>query len=148
MPMVPGSAQLRARARHLLGDTPAGPGLVAAAAVGVLAVVNRVDPNEPGHWPVCSVLSLTGLYCPGCGTTRMLHSLTEGDLAGALAMNPLALLLLPALGLYWLGWTRRVLTGASRRTILPAWAVWGFLLLVTTFAVLRNLPATAWLAPG
>jgi Protein of unknown function (DUF2752) len=96
----------------------AGPGAVAAVAAGGLALVHAVDPYRPGSYPVCPSLALTGLYCPGCGTLRMLHSLTDGDLAGALDMNPMALLLVPVLAGWWLAWTWRAARGrrpAARR---------------------------------
>lgn len=137
-----------ARVRHLLERTLLGPALVAAGSAGALLLVNRVDPNEAGHYPGCPFLALSGLYCPGCGSTRMLHSLSEADLAGALAMNPLALGLLPVLLLYWAAWVRRVVTGAPRRSVMPSWVVWAFLAVVVSYWVLRNVPATSWLAPG
>lgn len=137
-----------ARIRHLLGRTLLGPALVAAGSAGALLLANRVDPNEAGHYPTCPFLALSGLFCPGCGSTRMLHALSEADLAGALAMNPLALALLPVLVLYWAGWVRRVVTGAPRRSVMPSPVVWAFLVVVVSYWVLRNLPATAWLAPG
>ena len=41
--------------------------LAALAAVAMPTVfVAAVDPNTPGHYPVCPLLRLTGLYCPGC----------------------------------------------------------------------------------
>lgn len=42
--------------------------------------------------PLCLWRQLTGLPCAGCGGTRAVDSLLRGDLSGALAMNPLALL--------------------------------------------------------
>ena len=134
--------------QQLLEHTPLGPALVAGAALGAMAVLQVVDPNEPGHYPTCPVLTLTGWFCPGCGSMRMLHHLGDGDLAAAASMNPLALVLLPALVLYWLQWVRRTVTGRSRGTPMPGWVVWGFLVVSVVYAVLRNLTATAWLAPG
>lgn len=133
---------------HVLQRTVVGPVAVAFVAGAGALVLQRFDPNEAGHYPSCPFLLLTGLFCPGCGSTRMLHALTEGDLAGALAMNPLAVALLPVLGLYYVDWTRRVLTAARRRSTLPAAAVWAFLVLVVAFGIARNLPAGTWLAPG
>ena len=40
--------------------------------------------------PGCAWRSLTGWPCPGCGTTRAVLHLLNGDPAGALAHNPLA----------------------------------------------------------
>ncbi len=38
---------------------------------------------------ICLFKAMTGLPCLSCGTTRGLGLLARGDLAGALAMNPL-----------------------------------------------------------
>ncbi|MFC3687504.1 DUF2752 domain-containing protein [Aquipuribacter hungaricus] len=144
-PSRPGRVQ---HARTLLGTTLLGPALVAGAAAGSLLFLQVVDPTEPGHLPTCPVLTVTGLFCPGCGTLRMLHHLGDGDLVAAAAMNPLALVLLPVLVLYWLAWVRRTVTGRSRGTPAPAWVVWGFLVVCAVYAVLRNLPGMSVLAPG
>lgn len=37
----------------------------------------------------CPVHTLTGAYCPGCGTQRAIRELLAGDLAGALSQNAL-----------------------------------------------------------
>ncbi|MGF1663554.1 MAG: DUF2752 domain-containing protein [Kineosporiaceae bacterium] len=126
----------------------AGPGAVAAATACGLAVVHAVDPYRPGSYPVCPSLALTGLYCPGCGTLRMLHSVTDGDLAGALDMNPLALLLVPVLAGWWLAWTWRAARGRRRGVPPPAVVAWGFLAVLMAYALARNVPPGAWLAPG
>ena len=44
--------------------------------------------------------ALAGLPCPTCGSTRALGRLIRLDLAGALAMNPLATVALVALALW------------------------------------------------
>ncbi|MDM7831036.1 DUF2752 domain-containing protein [Cellulomonas edaphi] len=126
----------------------AGPAAVAAAAVGALAVLARVDPNAPGHYPTCPFLFLTGLYCPGCGALRALHDLTQLDLAGAWGMNPLLVLVLPALVAAWVGWTVRSARGRPRSLVVPARWINAFLVLVLVYWVARNVPALApWLAP-
>ena len=60
-----------------------------------------VDPHIEGRYPVCPVRFLTGLACPGCGSLRALHDLLHGNWSAAWRLNPLAMLLLPAL-LWWL----------------------------------------------
>lgn len=125
----------------------AGPAAVAVATVAGLAFVNQVDPNQAGHYPVCPFLSLTGLFCPGCGTLRALHALTHGDLSTGFARNPLTMLTVPFLLVVWLAWAVRELRGRGRATLAPAWLLYCLAAAQVTFWVLRNLPGFTWLAP-
>lgn len=117
----------------------------AAVAVGGLAVV---DPEQPGHYPSCPFLTATGWWCPGCGSLRAVHALTQGDLGTAIDRNVLTVLAVPALLIAWAAWLRRSLTGRPRsRWAAPPVALWGLLATVVVFWVLRNVPAGSWLAP-
>ncbi|HET9657375.1 MAG TPA: DUF2752 domain-containing protein [Kineosporiaceae bacterium] len=131
--------------------SPAGrvlaPLAVAAAAVCTAAYVGAVDPNQPGHYPTCPFLYLTGYYCPGCGSLRAIHAVVHGDLLQAVDRNPLTVAFLPYLVLTWISWLRRGITGAPRRDLAPPWVIWTLLGVVVAFWVLRNLPGFAWLAP-
>jgi hypothetical protein len=60
----------------------------AAAGAGGLAWLATHDPNTPGHYPACFLLSTTGYYCPACGGTRATYDLLHGDVAGAFARHP------------------------------------------------------------
>jgi hypothetical protein len=124
-----------------------GPLGVLAAGAAAFAVVNLVDPNEPGHYPTCPFLALTGDFCPGCGSLRSMHAVTQGDLAGAAGLNVLALASLPVLAVIWLRWTRRTWTGAARPQPVPAAWLWALAILVVAFGLVRNLPFGAALAP-
>jgi hypothetical protein len=78
-----------------------------AALLGV-AYLGAVDPNEPGHYPLCPTQALLGVDCPGCGGLRCVHALTRGDIVGALDHNALAVLvLLPLAVITWALWVRR-----------------------------------------
>ncbi|MGW6504957.1 DUF2752 domain-containing protein [Nonomuraea angiospora] len=121
---------------------------VAGATGLVFAFVGLVDPNQPGHYPTCPFLWMTGLYCPGCGTLRTIHALAHLDPATALGMNPLAVAMMPFLLFWWGRWVVRAWQGRPRRTTLahPAW-LWAFLAIVMVYWVVRNLPFGAFLAP-
>jgi hypothetical protein len=123
------------------------PVLVAGAALAGVAWVGSVDPNEPGHYPTCPFLSVTGWFCPGCGSLRALHALAHGDLRTALARNPLMVLTVPMLMAWWTAWLVREVRRRPRRWAAPAWTIWGLLVLVLAFSVARNLPGAAFLAP-
>ena len=43
----------------------------------------------------CVFHKLTGLYCPGCGLTRMLYSIIKLDFYAAFRYNPLLFILFP-----------------------------------------------------
>lgn len=120
------------------------------AAAGAALVLSRLDPFARNSLlPPCPVHALTGLYCPGCGSTRCLHALLHGDLPLALAMNPLLVISLPLLGLMALnaaGWRPVWLTPLMRPLAKPRLWLW----VLPGYAVLRNLPWSPFtaLAPG
>mgnify|MGYP001047803120 CR=1 FL=1 len=123
------------------------PILSAVAALAALAAVGAVDPNEPGHYPTCPFLAVTGWFCPGCGSLRALHALAHGDVREALARNPLMVVTVPALVLWWAVWLVRVARGRPRRRLAPAWTIWALFAVVVGFAVARNVPGAEFLAP-
>ncbi|WP_395106910.1 DUF2752 domain-containing protein [Actinomadura sp. SCN-SB] len=118
-----------------------------AGAVGAVLVA-FVDPHEPGHYPTCPSLTLTGWYCPGCGGLRMAHSLLHGDVPHAFDMNPLVLLLLPVFGYLWVRWTVSAVRGVPLRTaLIRPGVLYGFLVLLGLYWITRNLPFAQVLAP-
>jgi hypothetical protein len=129
--------------RSVLTRPPA-VGALALAAVGYLAVV---DPNQPGHYPSCPFLFVTGRYCPGCGGLRAIHDLFHGELTAALSSNVLVVLMVPLGLLLWLCWTGNLLSDKDIGIRFRAWWGWAGVAVMLVFWVLRNLPATGWLAP-
>ena len=139
-----GMAWLRAGRRYATLAT------VTLLGAGAMGMLRRIDPNAgDSPLPPCPFRALTGLYCPGCGSTRCLHALAHLDLAGALAMNPLlvlSLLPLAVLVLHGAGLLPRRLL--PLRNALAAPKPW--LVALIGYAVLRNLPWLPFtlLAPG
>ncbi|MFD0532703.1 DUF2752 domain-containing protein [Actinomadura luteofluorescens] len=78
----------------------------------------RADPNEPGHYPGCPFLALTGYYCPGCGMTRLVYALAHGHVGTAFGLNPLLFVLLPVFGYLYARWTLRTAQGLPMRSAL------------------------------
>ncbi|GAB6195493.1 DUF2752 domain-containing protein [Lysobacter xanthus] len=122
---------------------------LAVAAVGAWLLWN-FDPSAAGSlFPPCLFRLATGLYCPGCGMTRMLHALVHGDVARAASMNVLALAGLPVLGTLALNeWSGRTLLQGRWRAAVYNGKFWIAAALV--FMLLRNLPWPPFtaLAPG
>ncbi|MDT3400879.1 DUF2752 domain-containing protein, partial [Streptomyces sp. B1866] len=77
------------------------------------ALVAAVDPGEPGHYPVCPLWALTGLYCPTCGGLRSAHAVAHGDLPAALGANALAVAGYAAFAAWWTLWTVRAVRGRT-----------------------------------
>ena len=111
---------------------------IALAGAGILYVF---DPAQPDIFPTCPFLSLTGCYCPGCGTLRALHQLLNGNIVKALGYNVLTVAMLPFLA-YSLG------TAAGRRlgmrvpgvVLVDHRLIWALFAGIVLFWVARNVP--------
>ncbi len=131
------------------GQRVAGPLLLAGGVLAVSVALHLRDPHQGGSWGLCPWLFLTGTYCPGCGGLRAVNDLTRGDLAAAASSNLLLLAALPFVAMAWVRtvqdrW-RGVVRPLTARRAVPATVA--FVVLALLFAVLRNTPSGAWLAP-
>ncbi|MET7367241.1 DUF2752 domain-containing protein [Streptomyces sp. NPDC005566] len=141
-PVLPPAAAPVTRLRRLA--TPVG---AMAVVVGAFGYVATVDPNEPGHYPVCPMLRFTGVFCPGCGGLRSAHAFAHGDLAAALGSNALAVVGYAVLAVVWLLWMVRANRGEPLRIALSPAYWWGAGAVLLIFSVVRNLPFGSDLAP-
>jgi len=120
---------------------------VLGGAVGAFGYVAAVDPNSPGHYPLCPLRYFTGVYCPGCGGLRSAYAVAHGQFGTALGCNALAVAGYLLFAVVWAVWFTRSLRGLpfspalrpAHRNLLIA--------LVAVFTVVRNLPFGAALAP-
>lgn len=127
----------------------AAPVAAGAAAVGACVVAGLTDSSDT--WlPVCPLRAMTGLDCPGCGMTRSLRALTQGDLALAIDHNLLLVVALPFLVVGWALWLARSLGRTDRRLI--TWNRTSATVITVgllAFWALRLLPGPlSWLASG
>lgn len=136
----------------------AGPLLTGAVVVAGAVALHLRDPNTRGSWGYCPVSLVLGVDCPGCGSLRAVHALTNLDVVAAASSNLMLVLAVPVAVVAWAVWLRRAWRPRppepawpppsgpeTARRLSPAlvWAVTG--VAVVAFTVLRNLPAGAWL---
>ena len=121
---------------------PAG---VLAAVAGAFAYVAAVDPNEPGHYPVCPLLGLTGVYCPGCGGLRSAYAFVHGDVVTALRANALAVAGFVAFAVLWTVWVVHAVRGRPLRLRLGPVQLWALGVLAAGLHGCPE-PAVRWLA--
>ena len=118
--------------------------LVAFTAAGILYYfITRLGISIP-----CMFHKITGLYCPGCGVSRMCIHLIQLDFYKAFRSNPGVFISLPFLAVLFL----MHLHDYIRYNHIPKYK-WLTVLEITDaviliiFGVLRNIPAFAFLAP-
>ena len=99
------------------------------------------EPGKTGLFPPCLFRGLTGLTCPGCGSTRAMHQILHGHFAAAFMLNPLFLLAIPFLLYALLRYSVVVLRGGvPRQNVLPASYIYALFVIVVSFWVFRNTP--------
>jgi hypothetical protein len=126
---------------------PLAAGAAGLAWITMAGVLYRPDGVAVGVG--CPFKHLTGLDCPGCGSTRSLGALTRLDIGAALDHNvlvPFALVLVVVSWVLWLLATWRFEPAPALirgpRAILAVGVV------LIAFAVVRNLDVGNWLASG
>ena len=118
--------------------------MAAIGVVGILglgAAAKFLDLASWGLLPECPFHKATGLDCPGCGLTRGVGALLEGDIVGAVQYNALIPLYLFVFGYFFvsiflIAVRGRGLTWAIFRPSL----IYGSIVLALLYAVARNLP--------
>lgn len=110
--------------------------------LGLAVLFFILDPVKNSLFPRCVFNSVTGYYCPGCGSQRAIHSLLHLNFAGVVENN---FLFLPAFLAILYHYLRPILN-RSFRWKLPnilyhkqtPWIIFGIIIL---FWILRNIPA-------
>lgn len=93
----------------------------------------------------CIFNKITGLYCPGCGITRMILSILKGDIYQAFRYNPIIFIDVPIICIS-LVFERCFKNNVIVKKIVNF--IFIILLIITIiFGVLRNIPQFSFLAP-
>jgi hypothetical protein len=120
---------------------------VLGAVAAAFAYVGAVDPDRPGHYPLCPLRYYTGVNCPGCGGLRGAHALVHGRLLTALHDNALAVGGYAVLAVVWTVWVVRSARGLPFDLELRTGPRRALVALAVAFTVVRNLPFGHALAP-
>src|SRR5687768_6382793 len=103
------------------------------------------DPARSGFFPRCPFRAVTGFACPGCGSTRGLYCLLQGDVVAAFNFNPLLILSLPFLFYALLRYTIAALRGRpiAWKQVNPRY-IWVLVAAILSFWLFRNTPFYPW----
>lgn len=96
----------------------------------------------------CPIKKFLGLYCPGCGVTRMLLSILKGEFYQAFRYNPLLFVCLPFFIFYYIDYL--YCFSKRKRSILHKAepGIWYFLIAIfLIYGVLRNISGFDFLKP-
>ena len=99
-------------------------------------VVYTFAPSAYGFYPRCPFKLLTGLDCPGCGSTRALHHLLHGQVGEAFRLNPMLFGMMFVFGLA----LPSILRGQRPRFLEQPWFAWGAFFVLTSYWIVRNTP--------
>lgn len=103
-------------------------------------ILFRFSPLENRWYPTCPFKKLTGLYCPGCGSTRASYHLIHAHWGSSLRYHPLVLPMMPILILLFVRYFYQFFTGREYRV----WGLYPFtvflLIFFILFWILRNIP--------
>ncbi|UOB18202.1 DUF2752 domain-containing protein [Abyssalbus ytuae] len=80
--------------------------ITGVALIVMLSLYFNFNPSDYNFFPKCPFYSITGFYCPGCGSQRAIHDLLHGNIIDAIKHNlliPLVILvIIYKIGLFWL----------------------------------------------
>jgi hypothetical protein len=109
---------------------------ISLAGLSGLAFLALNNPTNIGFLPSCQFHSLTGFECPGCGATRCVHELLNGNALAAADYN-----VLTVIGAPWALWRYGQWLIGHERNVRPVRYRWIIAvgLTVVGFGVLRNV---------
>jgi len=113
-----------------------------AAVVAISLLYFFLDARETQLFPKCPFHSITGLYCPGCGSQRAISALLHLDIPSALHFNILLVASLPMIlySVYASFMNTFTAVRVQQRLFHSVAFIWVIAVTVFVFWILRNLP--------
>ena len=126
--------------------------LILLLCLGVALIYFVFDPATNKYFPSCIFYKLTGLFCPGCGAQRSIHSLLTGNIIAAVHANILLVFCLPFLIVYYAIQTLNFIrphTNIKINIVNRVWFIYLCALVVVCYWIARNVPVleAGFLAP-
>lgn len=117
------------------------PILVAAAIATGCAYAAFNDPETKQIFPTCGFYAATGMYCPGCGMTRAVGNLVQGDVLRAFRFNAMLVVAIPILLYLYIWWTTWAFSGRELPTLkFSKPIIYLIVAFVVIFSIGRNIP--------
>lgn len=97
----------------------------------------------------CFFLEITGFYCPGCGMTRFVYALLDGNVYQAFRYNQLGFIFLPFFITYIISEFINFVFNFKFNIIqkIPKWFIYFLLIIAILFGILRNIQYFSYLQP-
>lgn len=104
--------------------------------------------NITGLYLPCMIYKTTGLVCPGCGVTRMIFAILQGDIKQAFHYNPALFILSPLLAIILIYQSvQYIRMGQIRISNKLNIFLIVIVLFLIIFGILRNIPSFYFLRP-
>ena len=117
--------------------------MISTAVLVLVLLYFFIDARQSHFFPACPFFTLTGLFCPGCGSQRAVSALLHGDFQDAINYNVLLVVTIPLILYSALIRVSNVFrsTPVVQTIFYSPVFVRVFLVVVVLFGVLRNIPA-------
>ena len=94
----------------------------------------------------CIFYKITGLYCPGCGITRLLFALVNLEFYESFKYNPWIFILI-VLGLFYLICKLFIFLKLKKIIKIPNYVYITLIIISIIFGIFRNIPGFEFLGP-